>query len=149
MSDEAAKALKSLVTTWEKKLKQAEKMLTHLRAAQAMLEAEAPAPSQAVGKKRPKASLPFSTKYGQSAGDYLRGILTRSMTLREIQDSLAAIGKTYSDQAIVFALERMSKRGEIEPRRPAPPGSAAKYVYGPVKAHQQGESVLQHRRRAG
>jgi hypothetical protein len=141
MSDET-RALKSLVVSWEKKLKQAEKMLTHLRAALAIEEPEA---SAAPRKRLKEGQPPFGTKYEKSAREYLHDVLSRAMTLREIQDALAKMGKSYADQAVVFALERMAKRGEVEPRRPAPPGSASKYIYGPVKAHQQEEAVL-HRR---
>lgn len=141
MSDEI-KALKSLIAVWEKKARQAEKMLTHLRAALLMLEKDAASSGLSVAKRRPKAPAPlFSAKYGKSASTYLRSILTRTMTLREIQETLAASGKTYTDQAVVFALKRMEKKGEIEPRSAAPAGSAAKYVYGPVRTRRENQPL--------
>lgn len=130
MTDEI-KTIQSLVAIWEKKAKQADEMLIHLRAALETLESETAPPSSSTAKRRkPKgAPAPFSTKYGRSAGDYIAEALAEHpMSLRELQDSLGRSGKTYSDQAVMHALTRMMKTGRIA-KRPAPPGASAKYIF--------------------
>ena len=88
---EEIKALKTLISVWEKKAKHAEKMLLHLRTALSMMT-EPEVPSAAASKKRKAAPPPpFSTKYGKRSEDYIIEALEgQGMSLRQLQEALAS-----------------------------------------------------------
>jgi hypothetical protein len=144
MTDDMNAGLRQLVAVWERKAKQAEEMLTHLRAALAIQEAESapPAPPsrspevpptiEAKSPKRRSAgpTQPFSTKYERTAAEYVLELpgIEGGLSLRQIQEALGANGKEYSDQAVNHTLKRLEKSGRIR-KRPAPTGANALFVF--------------------
>jgi len=129
---EEIKALKSLISTWEKRAKRAERMLVHLRAVLAGMTEEDAAVIATPARRKPAAppaGVPFSSKYEKRSEDYiLEALSARALSLRQLQETLAADGKVYSDQAVTHALKKLIKAGRVR-QQPAPPGSAARSVF--------------------
>ena len=156
MTDDMNAGLRHLVAAWERKAKQAEEMLTHLRAALAIQEEESvppvppsrslevspPTKTSSPKRRASGPAQPFSTKYEKTAAEYILELpgIGEGLSLRQIQEALGAIGKEYSDQAVNHTLKRLGKAGRIR-KRPAPAGANALFVFqriNGVEAEQDG-----------
>jgi hypothetical protein len=138
--------LDQMIADLERQQQEAAAVLPHLRAARAALDRPAPDAGSEPPPKHPKASANghghstkknlFEPKFKKPGRelivDVLRGLdrpaLEVGLSLRQLQEALAAQETAFSDQFVNFALKQLQEDGQVQ-KVPAPKSAKAKWNY--------------------